>query len=72
MDAEKKFSLVTSSSGENSECRCGDIVKGAIEPEDCSLFRVVCSPEKPLGPCMVSIEGSCLIRFKYGDVEWIE
>ncbi len=71
MDAVEKFSLDTSSSWENKNCRCGDVVKGAIEPPECPLFRRVCSPEKPMGPCMVSVEGSCLIHYKYGDVEWI-
>ena len=71
MDAVEKFSMDTSSSWENKNCRCGDVVKGAIEPPECPLFRKVCSPEKPMGPCMVSVEGSCLIHYKYGDVEWI-
>ncbi|MFC2161191.1 hydrogenase formation protein HypD [Acidobacteriota bacterium] len=71
VDAVEKFSLNTSSSWENKNCRCGDVVKGAIEPPECPLFRKVCSPEKPMGPCMVSVEGSCLIHYKYGDVEWI-
>ncbi len=72
MDAVIKFSMNTSSSWENKNCRCGDVIKGAIEPPECPLFRKACSPEKPMGPCMVSIEGSCLIYYKYGDVEWIE
>lgn len=71
MNAVEKFSMNTSSSWENKSCRCGDVVKGAIEPPECPLFRKVCSPEKPMGPCMVSVEGSCLIHYKYGDVEWI-
>lgn len=71
VDAVDKFSMDTSSSWENKNCRCGDVVKGAIEPPECPLFRRVCSPEKPMGPCMVSVEGSCLIYYKYGDVEWI-
>ncbi len=71
MDAVERFSLDTTSSWENKSCRCGDVVKGAIEPPECPLFKKVCSPEKPMGPCMVSVEGSCLIHYKYGDVEWI-
>lgn len=72
MDAVIKFSMDTSSTWERAGCRCGDVVKGAIEPPECPLFRKVCSPEKPMGPCMVSVEGSCLIFYKYGDVEWIK
>ena len=71
MDAVEKFSLDTTSDWEHKNCRCGDVVKGAIEPPECPLFRKACSPEKPMGPCMVSVEGSCLIHYKYGDVEWI-
>lgn len=72
IDTVERLFLKTTSSWENPKCRCGDVVRGAIEPEECPLFRRVCRPEKPLGPCMVSVEGSCLICFKYGDVEWIE
>lgn len=47
-------------------CRCGDILKGLIEPVECPLYRNVCSPENPQGACMVSDEGSCAISFRYG------
>jgi len=47
-------------------CRCGDVLRGLIRPEDCRLFGAKCVPDSPLGPCMVSYEGSCLIHFKYG------
>jgi hydrogenase expression/formation protein HypD len=47
-------------------CRCGEILRGLIEPTDCPLFRTTCTPTHPIGPCMVSIEGSCHIEFKYG------
>jgi hydrogenase expression/formation protein HypD len=49
-------------------CRCGEILRGLIEPTDCPLFRKRCTPTHPVGPCMVSIEGSCQIEFKYGTV----
>ena len=51
---------------ETRGCRCGEILRGIIDPEDCPLFGRVCTPEKPVGPCMVSIEGSCNIQFRYG------
>ena len=47
-------------------CRCGEILKGLIEPVDCSLYRKVCTPENPQGACMVSSEGSCAISIMYG------
>jgi len=46
-------------------CRCGDVLKGLIYPEECPLFGKVCKPSNPIGPCMVSYEGSCAIRYKY-------
>ncbi len=46
-------------------CRCGEILRGLIEPTECPLFRAICTPTRPIGPCMVSIEGSCHIEFKY-------
>lgn len=72
MDAVERFSMNMTSSWKNTKCRCGEIIKGVIEPEECLLFRKGCSPQKPMGPCMVSVEGSCLIHYKYRDVEWIE
>lgn len=47
-------------------CRCGDVLRGLIRPEGCRLFGKRCRPDAPLGPCMVSYEGACLIHFKYG------
>ncbi|WP_053001232.1 hydrogenase formation protein HypD [Kosmotoga pacifica] len=46
-------------------CPCGQVLKGKLEPEDCSYFGVSCNPENPLGPCMVSSEGSCHAVFLY-------
>ena len=49
-------------------CRCGDVIRGAIEPHDCPLFGKACTPVHPVGPCMVSREGSCQAEYKYGAV----
>ncbi|RLI25687.1 MAG: hydrogenase formation protein HypD [Candidatus Hecatellales archaeon] len=46
-------------------CRCGEILRGLINPWDCPLFARVCTPRTPIGPCMVSIEGTCNIEYKY-------
>lgn len=70
LDAFARFSLSYDSSWENPACRCGDVVRGVVEPEECPLFGKPCAPEKPLGPCMVSVEGSCLIHYKYGKTTW--
>lgn len=48
-----------------SKCRCGDILKGLIRPNECGLFKRVCTPSKPIGPCMVSSEGACNAYYKY-------
>ncbi len=67
-DAKIKYqSLIArinlSQSQEHPACRCGDILRGIAFPSDCPLFRRVCTPETPCGPCMVSIEGECNIEF---------
>jgi hydrogenase expression/formation protein HypD len=46
-------------------CRCGEVIKGQIRPDECALFRKDCSPEHPYGPCMVSIEGTCNAYYRY-------
>jgi hydrogenase expression/formation protein HypD len=47
------------------ECRCGAVLKGKIRPNACPMFGIICTPRSPLGPCMVSSEGSCAAYFKY-------
>ncbi len=47
-------------------CRCGEVLRAAVRPDQCPLFGKRCTPESPLGPCMVSYEGACLIVHKYG------
>ena len=46
-------------------CRCGELLRGLVTPEECPLFGKTCTPEHPVGPCMVSAEGSCHITYKY-------
>ncbi len=46
-------------------CRCGDVLKGKLLPPNCPLFGKACTPAKPIGPCMVSTEGSCAAYYKY-------
>jgi len=46
-------------------CLCGELLRGLITPFDCPLFGQACTPETPVGPCMVSIEGSCNIEYRY-------
>jgi len=51
---------------ERKGCLCGEILKGKIRPTDCPLFCTVCTPEDPVGACMVSSEGTCAAEYKYG------
>jgi hydrogenase expression/formation protein HypD len=53
---------------ENAGCRCGEILTGSILPGDCPLFGEVCTPENPVGACMVSSEGTCAAYYKYREV----
>jgi hydrogenase expression/formation protein HypD len=48
-------------------CRCGEVLRGVIDSKDCPQFGTGCTPDNPIGPCMVSSEGSCNILYKYGD-----
>jgi len=48
-------------------CRCGELLRGLITPFECPLFGKICTPQNPVGPCMVSIEGSCNIEYRYAD-----
>jgi hydrogenase expression/formation protein HypD len=66
-DAEKKFDIKTSPAREPKGCICGAILRGVSTPADCKLFRVACTPERPVGPCMVSAEGSCAAYYQYGE-----
>ena len=64
-DAEKRFTLHVENTLEPKGCKCGDVLRGIISPSECPLFRKVCTPENPVGPCMVSSEGSCAAYFRY-------
>jgi len=52
---------------EPAGCRCGEILRGLVYPDECPLFGKVCTPRHPVGPCMVSREGSCNIMLRYGE-----
>jgi len=66
-DARRRFQLSPIEVPEPPGCRCGDVITGRCAPADCRLFRVACTPVNPIGPCMVSSEGTCQAHFKYGD-----
>lgn len=64
-DAWAAFGLSLPEVPEFKGCRCGDVLKGRISPPDCPLFGKACTPARPVGPCMVSTEGSCAAYYKY-------
>jgi hydrogenase expression/formation protein HypD len=66
-DAEKNFEINPGPVREPRGCICGSILRGVSTPLDCKLFRQTCTPEHPVGPCMVSSEGSCATYYNYGD-----
>ena len=68
-DAEKKFSIRYGEETGPSACRCGDVICGRISPARCPMFGKRCTPEDPVGPCMVSSEGACAAAYKYQSVE---
>jgi hydrogenase expression/formation protein HypD len=65
-DANKRFNPPASNAKESELCSCGDILRGVKLPIECELFGAGCTPENPVGPCMVSTEGSCAAFYKYG------
>lgn len=64
-DAEKKFPVTMPPVVEPKGCRCGEVLRGIISPPECPLFGKKCTPQTPVGACMVSTEGSCAAYYKY-------
>jgi hydrogenase expression/formation protein HypD len=65
-DAVKNFDIQVSPAREPKGCICGAVLRGVSTPLDCKLFRKTCTPEHPVGPCMVSSEGSCVTYYQFG------
>jgi len=65
-DAFARFSVVEGEDYEPEGCLCGQVIQGKVLPKDCPLFGKGCTPMKPVGPCMVSSEGTCAAWYKYG------
>ena len=64
-DARKRFRMEAVSAAPVNGCRCGEVITGRMDPTECPLFAKACTPEDPVGPCMVSSEGSCAAAYKY-------
>ena len=67
-DVEKRFGIRYADTGMPTVCRCGEVITGRLSPEQCPMFGKVCTPEDPVGPCMVSSEGACAAAWKYAGV----
>ncbi|MBT9552320.1 MAG: hydrogenase formation protein HypD [Hydrogenophaga sp.] len=65
-DAERRFDLSYTPVADNKACECGAILRGVKKPTDCKIFGTVCTPENPVGSCMVSSEGACAAHYTYG------
>ena len=65
LDAAERFEVDLPDATEPPGCRCGDVLRGVIDPTDCTLFGDECNPERPRGACMVSSEGACAARFHF-------
>ncbi len=67
-DAVKRFDLQVPEAPEPKGCACGEILSGIRLPSQCALFRKSCTPMSPVGPCMVSSEGTCAAYYRYADI----
>jgi len=65
-DAARAFPVEVGPAREPPGCRCGEILRGVLRPSDCPLFARACTPQNPVGPCMVSAEGACAAYYQYG------
>lgn len=67
--AEARFPVSIPEAGDDPRCLCAAILTGSATPDRCRLFGRSCTPEDPVGPCMVSSEGTCAAHYKYGTAE---
>ncbi len=65
-DAEKRFALTEAHVPDNKACECGAVLRGVKKPTDCKIFGTVCTPDNPIGSCMVSSEGACAAYYSFG------
>jgi len=65
-DAERRFPLPGARVADPRACQCGEVLRGAIRPWECKVFGTACTPEQPIGTCMVSSEGACAAYYNYG------
>ena len=66
LDAERRFSVPGVRVADPKACQCGEVLKGVIKPWECKVFGTGCTPERPIGTCMVSSEGACAAYYNFG------
>jgi hydrogenase expression/formation protein HypD len=66
LDAERKYEVPGVRVADPKACQCGEVLKGVIKPWECKVFGTACTPERPIGTCMVSPEGACAAYYNYG------
>jgi hydrogenase expression/formation protein HypD len=66
LDAEQRFGVPGVRVADPKACQCGEVLKGVIKPFECKVFGTACTPERPIGTCMVSSEGACAAYYNYG------
>lgn len=69
-DAAFQLPVTAEETREPAGCRCGEVLRGVTIPAKCPLFGKLCTPDHPVGSCMVSVEGSCAAWYKYGSGRW--
>ena len=69
-DAQATIPVIVEKTKEHAGCQCGQVLQGILLPTACPLFGKSCSPEHPVGSCMVSVEGTCAAWYKYGAGRW--
>jgi hydrogenase expression/formation protein HypD len=66
LDAERRYTVPNVRIADPKACQCGEVLKGVIKPFECKVFGTACTPERPIGTCMVSSEGACAAYYNYG------
>lgn len=66
LDAERRFDVPGVRVADPKACQCGEVLKGVIKPYECKVFGTACTPERPIGTCMVSSEGACAAYYNFG------
>jgi hydrogenase expression/formation protein HypD len=70
-DAERAFELPALAVADPKACQCGEVLRGTLKPWECKVFGTACTPERPIGACMVSSEGACAAYYNYGRLDTV-